>query len=49
MNYREIRYSNAIGIILIIFMYVVFGYLTYNPIENDLFYDTQKKIYGIDK
>ena len=49
MNYREIRYSNTIGIILIIFMYVVFGYLTYNPIENDLFYDTQKKIYGIDK
>ena len=49
MNYREIRYSNLIGIILIIIMYIVFGYLTYNPILNYLFYDTSKKIYGIDK
>ena len=49
MNYREIKYSNIIGIGLIILMYIVFGYLTYNPIESDLFYDTQKKIYGIPK
>ena len=49
MNYREIMYSNLIGIILIIIMYIVFGYLTYNPILNYLFYDTSKKIYGIDK
>lgn len=49
MNYREIKYSNAIGIGLIIFMYIIFGYLTYYPIESDLFYDTQKKIYGIPK
>ena len=49
MNYREIMYSNVIGIILIIIMYIVFGYLTYNPILNYLFYDTSKKIYGIDK
>lgn len=49
MNYRKIRYSNLIGIILIIIMYIVFGYLTYNPILNYLFYDTSKNIYGIDK
>lgn len=49
MNYREIRYSNIIGIGVIIIMYIIFGYLTYNPIEIDLFYDTSKKIYGIDK
>ena len=49
MNYREIRYSNIIGISLIIVIYIVFGYLTYNPIEINLFYDTEKKIYGIPK
>lgn len=49
MNYREIKYSNIIGISIIILLYILFGYLTYNPIEIDLFYDTQKKIYGIPK
>lgn len=47
MNYREINYSNIIGLGIIIILYIVFGYLTYNPIEIDLFYDTEKKIYGI--
>ena len=49
MRYREIKYSYIIGIGIIILMYIVFGYLTYNPIENDLFYDTSKNIYGIPK
>ena len=49
MNYREIKYSNVIGICMIIFMYIIFGYLTYNPIEIDLFYDKSKNIYGIPK
>ena len=47
MNYTEIKYSNIIGIGIIILLYIIFGYLTYNPLENKLFYDTQKKIYGI--
>lgn len=47
MNYKEIKYSNIIGISVMILIYIIFGYLTYNPIESDLFYDTQKKIYGI--
>ena len=49
MNYKEIKYSNTIGIIVIILLYIVLGYLTYNPIEIDIFYDTQKNIYGIPK
>lgn len=49
MNYIDIKYSNNIGIGIIIFIYIIFGYLTYNPIEIDLFYDTSKNIYGISK
>ena len=49
MNYNSIKYSNFIGIGTIIFIYFLFGYLTYNPIEIDLFYDTQKNIYGLPK
>lgn len=47
MNYNNIKHSNVIGISIIIFLYILFGYLTYNPIETDLFYDTEKRIYGI--
>ena len=47
MNYCSIKYSNIIGLGVIILLYIIFGYLTYNPIEIDLFYDTIKKIYGI--
>ena len=36
-------------IILILLGYVVFGYLTYNPIKNQLFFDTHDEIYGIKK
>jgi hypothetical protein len=49
MNYRKIKYSNVIGIGIIILLYIAFGYLTYNPIEINLFYDSQKKLYGIPK
>ena len=47
MNYKEIKYGNIIGFCIIIIMYIIFGYLTYNPILIDLFYDTNKDIYGI--
>lgn len=36
-------------IILILLGYVVFGYLTYNPIRHQLFFDTKDEIYGIKK
>lgn len=49
MNYKEIKYSNIIGIIILLFIYIIFGYLTYYPMETDLFFDKQKKIYGIQK
>lgn len=46
-KFRPIKYSNVIAITLIIVTYIVFGYLTYNPIICDLFYDTEKEIYGL--
>lgn len=38
---------NIISLILIIISYIVFAYLTYNPIKNELFFDTQEEKYGI--
>ncbi len=47
LKYKEIKYQNIIGIIGIILVYIIFGYLTYKPIENYIFYDTVKDKYGI--
>ena len=47
LQYKEIKYQNIIGIIGIILIYIIFGYLTYKPIENYIFYDTVKGKYGI--
>ena len=49
MNYRDIKYSLPIGISLIVLTDLLFGYLTYNPIENDLFFDKLEQSYGIQK
>lgn len=38
---------NVVSFILIILGFVIFGYLTYNPLENYLFLDTTKNKYGI--
>ncbi|MFI3307202.1 MAG: DUF6512 family protein [Mycoplasmatota bacterium] len=35
---KEIKYLNFISLILIILTYILFAYLTYNPLNNDLFY-----------
>jgi hypothetical protein len=40
---------NIISIPLIIIIYSIFTYLTYNPPKNYLFYDTLKQSYGIPK
>lgn len=40
---------NFLWVILIIFGYVIFTYLTYYPIKTQLFFDTQHEIYGIKK
>ena len=38
---------NLISLILIIICYIVFAYLTYNPIKSKLFFDTEEEKYGI--
>ena len=38
---------NIVSLILIIISYIIFAYLTYNPIKNELFFDTQEEKYGI--
>lgn len=49
MNYKEISHSNDIGILMIVIIYLVFGYLTYHPPKINLFYDYMNKGYGIIK
>ena len=49
MNYKEIKHSNDLGILIIIIVYFIFGYLTYHPPKINLFYDYMHKIYGIRK
>lgn len=44
---KPIKYQTVIGIVGIIFIYIIFGYLTYKPIENYLFFDTENEKYGI--
>jgi len=38
---------NIISFILIIITYIVFAYLTYYPIKNELFFDTEEEKYGL--
>ncbi len=40
--------NQILGAILIILNFIIFTYLTYNPIKVDLFYDHASKKYGID-
>lgn len=44
---KEIQYQKGIGMVGIIGMFVVFGYLTYYPPIEELFYDTVHHQYGI--
>ena len=44
---QEIKVLNYISIILIIIMYIIFGYLSYNAPHNCLFFDTKEEKYGI--
>ena len=47
LKYKNIKFNNIIGVIGIIVVYIVFGYLTYKPIDNYLFFDIQESKYGI--
>lgn len=40
---------NLLWVFLLIFGYFIFGFLTYKPIHSQIFFDTQKEIYGIPK
>lgn len=44
---KEIPFQNIIAIVGIIVLYILFGYLTYFPIEGELFIDPIKNQYGI--
>lgn len=44
---KHINYINSISFCLIIISYIIFGYLTYHPIQNYIFLDVNKNIYGI--
>ena len=46
-NTNNIKYSNIISLIFIILSYITFGYLTYNPITSDLFFDPLEEKYGL--
>lgn len=46
---KNIKGEKIIGIIIIVLIYCTFGYLTYKPIKNKLFFDPKEKIYGIKK
>lgn len=47
LQLKPINNINTISIILIIISYIIFGYLTYNPIKTHLFLDTKDEKYGI--
>jgi len=47
LQYKEIKYQSIIGIIGIILTYIIFGYLTYNPLYNYVFFDIKDNKYGI--
>jgi len=49
LNYKKIKYSGITGLLLLLLLYIVFGYLTYNPPHIELFLDPQENIYGIQK
>ena len=44
---KNCKLANYISIILIIISYIIFGYLTYHPPKNELFFDTNDEKYGI--
>lgn len=44
---KEEPLLNYISIFLVIIIYLIFGYLTYNAPHNYLFFDTQEEKYGI--
>lgn len=44
---KDCKSANIVSLILIIVSYIAFAYLTYNPIKNEIFFDTKDEKYGI--
>lgn len=44
---KHYKWRNYISAILIIICYIIFGYLTYNPPKEEIFFDPTKEKYGI--
>ena len=44
---NNIKSFNIVSIVLIIINFIIFGYLTYNPIKNDIFFDPMDEVYGL--
>ena len=44
---RDYDKLNIISLILIILSYIIFAYLTYYPIKNELFFDIKEEKYGL--
>lgn len=47
LKFNNNKYLFILSIILITISYITFGYLTYKPIKNHLFYDTKNEQYGL--
>ena len=48
MNKEDFKMENK-TILLVVFVYIIFGILTYFPIKIDLFKDPKTLVYGINK
>lgn len=44
---KNIPFQEGISLILIFLLYLMFGYFTYHPPKNNLFYDSKHQQYGI--
>ena len=47
LSLQTINYQKEISIVFIIIVYILMGFLTYKAPHSDLFFDTQKELYGI--
>lgn len=47
LSLNSLKKLNYLALIGIVFLYIIFGILTYHPLENNLFYDKLKHKYGI--
>ena len=49
LRLNHVKYADIISLVLIILIYIIFGYLTYHPLHNYIFLDTHNNIYGINE